>query len=116
GDALLVAEQDRIAVHQALEVVCRCDLPAAGVAAFVGSIVTGDCAAVDAPAAAGFVLRLQQVSGPATAKGIEDTALYAYNPLASRNEVGGAPDRPLDGAVTRLHQANARRASRWPRG
>ena len=116
GDALLVAEQDRIAVHQALEVVCRCDLPAAGVAAFVGSIVTGDCATVDAPAAAGFVLRLQQVSGPATAKGIEDTALYAYNPLASRNEVGGAPDRPLDGAVTRLHQANARRALRWPRG
>jgi len=61
-----------------------------------------------------FVLRFQQTSGPATAKGVEDTALYRYVPLASRNEVGGEPDRPLDDAVARLHEANARRAARWP--
>jgi len=62
----------------------------------------------------GFVQRLQQTSGPATAKGVEDTALYVYVPLASRNEVGGAPDRPLDDAVGRLHRANAERACSWP--
>ena len=56
--------------------------------------------------------RLQQLSGPATAKGVEDTALYVYVPLASRNEVGGAPDRPLDDAVAALppRQCAARRA------
>ena len=62
----------------------------------------------------GFVQRLQQTSGPATAKGVEDTALYIYVPLASRNEVGGAPDRPLDDAVARLHRANGERACSWP--
>ena len=62
-----------------------------------------------------FVERLQQTSGPATAKGIEDTALYQYVPLASRNEVGGEPDRELEKAVEMLHDANAIRAERWPR-
>ena len=61
-----------------------------------------------------FVQRLQQTSGPATAKGVEDTALYIYVPLASRNEVSGAPDRPLDDAVGRLHRANTERACNWP--
>src|SRR5206468_1559764 len=61
-----------------------------------------------------FVERLQQTSGPAAAKGVEDTALYVYVPLVSRNEVGGAPDRPLDDAVGRLHRANAERACHWP--
>ena len=35
-----------------------------------------------------FVQRFQQLSGPATAKGVEDTACYVYIPLLSRNEVG----------------------------
>ncbi|HKW48361.1 MAG TPA: malto-oligosyltrehalose synthase [Gemmatimonadaceae bacterium] len=61
-----------------------------------------------------FVQRLQQTSGPAAAKGVEDTALYVYVPLVSRNEVGGAPDRPLDDAVGRFHRANLERACRWP--
>ena len=68
----------------------------------------------DTPLATTFVQRLQQTSGPATAKGIEDTALYVYVPLSSRNEVGGSPDRPLDDAVGRLHDANASRACSWP--
>ena len=61
-----------------------------------------------------FVQRLQQTSGPAAAKGVEDTALYVYVPLVSRNEVGGAPDRPLDDAVGRFHRANVERACHWP--
>jgi (1->4)-alpha-D-glucan 1-alpha-D-glucosylmutase len=61
-----------------------------------------------------FVLRFQQTSGPAAAKGVEDTALYRYVPLVSLNEVGGEPDRPLDDAVGRLHRANQARAERWP--
>jgi (1->4)-alpha-D-glucan 1-alpha-D-glucosylmutase len=61
-----------------------------------------------------FILTFQQTSGPATAKGVEDTALYNYFPLASRNEVGGEPDRPLHDAVERFHTANAERARDWP--
>jgi (1->4)-alpha-D-glucan 1-alpha-D-glucosylmutase len=62
-----------------------------------------------------FVGRLQQTSGPATAKGVEDTALYRYVPLASLNEVGGDPARDLDRAIGELHHANAERQARWPR-
>jgi (1->4)-alpha-D-glucan 1-alpha-D-glucosylmutase len=62
-----------------------------------------------------FVLRLQQLTGPAAAKGVEDTALYVHAPLASRNEVGGDPGVPVEGAVERLHALLGERAVRSPR-
>ena len=37
--------------------------------------------------------RFQQVSGPVTAKGVEDTAFYDYNRFVALNEVGGDPSR-----------------------
>jgi len=40
-----------------------------------------------------FVKRFQQITGPVMAKGVEDTAFYAYNRLVSLNEVGGSPER-----------------------
>jgi (1->4)-alpha-D-glucan 1-alpha-D-glucosylmutase len=61
------------------------------------------------------VQRFQQVSGPATAKGVEDTAFYAHVPLLSRNEVGGDPEAPLGDAAKAMHQANSHRAACWPR-
>jgi (1->4)-alpha-D-glucan 1-alpha-D-glucosylmutase len=61
-----------------------------------------------------FVRRFQQTSGPATAKGVEDTALYIYMPLVSRNEVGGSPERPLADSVHALHAANRQRQQQWP--
>ncbi len=61
-----------------------------------------------------LVTRLQQLAAPAAAKGVEDTALYVYVPLVSRNEVGGQPDRLLRGAPDRLHARNAARARDWP--
>jgi (1->4)-alpha-D-glucan 1-alpha-D-glucosylmutase len=62
-----------------------------------------------------FIAKLQQTSGPATAKGVEDTALYQYVPLVSLNEVGGEPARSLGEAVKRFHDGNAERAAAWPR-
>ncbi|MEP6729545.1 MAG: malto-oligosyltrehalose synthase [bacterium] len=62
-----------------------------------------------------FVLRWQQITGPSAAKGIEDTALYIYAPLTSRNEVGGDPGLPVEGAVDRLHGRLAERAQYSPR-
>ncbi|MEZ7128107.1 malto-oligosyltrehalose synthase [Nonomuraea sp. AD125B] len=38
------------------------------------------------------ITRFQQACGPVMAKGVEDTALYRWFPLACLNEVGGEPD------------------------
>lgn len=38
-----------------------------------------------------FLRRLMQFTGPLTAKGVEDTTFYVYNPLISHDEVGDAP-------------------------
>ncbi len=60
-----------------------------------------------------FVMRLQQITGPVMAKGLEDTAFYVYNRLASLNEVGGGPERfgtPLDA----FHGQNIERSKYWP--
>ncbi|WP_068470827.1 malto-oligosyltrehalose synthase [Candidatus Protochlamydia phocaeensis] len=60
-----------------------------------------------------FVMRFQQLTGPVTAKGVEDTAFYRYYPLASLNEVGmdfksfGIP------ALT-FHKKNQERKEWWP--
>ncbi len=43
------------------------------------------------PKEAEFVERFQQFTGPAMAKGVEDTVFYNYNRLISLNEVGGDP-------------------------
>jgi (1->4)-alpha-D-glucan 1-alpha-D-glucosylmutase len=38
-----------------------------------------------------FLKRMMQFTGPLTAKGVEDTTFYIYNPLISHVEVGDAP-------------------------
>ncbi len=60
-----------------------------------------------------FVLKFQQVTGPVTAKGMEDTAFYRYYPLASLNEVGGDPLQPAV-TVERFHELPARAQAEWP--
>jgi (1->4)-alpha-D-glucan 1-alpha-D-glucosylmutase len=40
-----------------------------------------------------FLLRFQQFTSPVMAKGVEDTALYCFNPMIGLNEVGSAPER-----------------------
>jgi (1->4)-alpha-D-glucan 1-alpha-D-glucosylmutase len=40
-----------------------------------------------------LVMRFQQTTGPAMAKGVEDTAFYRFHRLACLNEVGGDPGR-----------------------
>lgn len=63
-----------------------------------------------------FVMRWQQFTGPATAKGVEDTALYDYNRLISLNVVGGDPSGAhVADAVQRFHRHNATTLKRSPR-
>jgi (1->4)-alpha-D-glucan 1-alpha-D-glucosylmutase len=58
-----------------------------------------------------FVMRWQQLTGPAMAKGMEDTACYRYNALCSLNIVG-ASWKPVE--IAELHQFAARRRDASP--
>jgi (1->4)-alpha-D-glucan 1-alpha-D-glucosylmutase len=62
-----------------------------------------------------FVMSWQQFSGPAMAKGLEDTAAYRSNALLSLNEVGGDSlrERPPT-TLDEFHQSNRRRREEWP--
>jgi (1->4)-alpha-D-glucan 1-alpha-D-glucosylmutase len=60
-----------------------------------------------------FVMKLQQLTGPVMAKGVEDTCFYMFNRLVSLNEVGGQPERfGID--LEAFHRFVARRAEHWP--
>lgn len=60
-----------------------------------------------------FVMRFQQITGPVTAKGVEDTAFYLYNRLVSLNEVGGSPER-FGITLEAFHGKNLRRCKGRP--
>ncbi|MCC7370131.1 MAG: malto-oligosyltrehalose synthase [Chloroflexi bacterium] len=60
-----------------------------------------------------FVQKVQQTTGPVTAKAVEDTSFYIYNRLASLNEVGGEPDA-FGVTVPEFHHENAERLRLWP--
>ncbi|MBZ4335236.1 malto-oligosyltrehalose synthase [Corallococcus sp. AS-1-12] len=60
-----------------------------------------------------FAMKLQQVTGPVMAKGLEDTVFYIYNRLVSLNEVGGEPEH-FGMRATTFHLRNQERAERWP--
>ncbi len=62
-----------------------------------------------------LVMRFQQLTGPAMAKGAEDTAFYSYNRLVSLNEVGGDPGR-FGVSVEEFHRECAETQARWPLG
>jgi (1->4)-alpha-D-glucan 1-alpha-D-glucosylmutase len=60
-----------------------------------------------------LVRKLQQVTGPVTAKAVEDTAFYRYARLISLCEVGGDPD--IFGATPEaFHRLSLERLERWP--
>src|SRR5262245_4209419 len=60
-----------------------------------------------------FVGKFQQLTGPFTAKGVEDTAFYRYHRLISLNEVGGDPDA-FGTSPEEFHQRCVERLSHWP--
>jgi (1->4)-alpha-D-glucan 1-alpha-D-glucosylmutase len=62
-----------------------------------------------------FVMRFQQITGPVTAKGYEDTALYRYHRLVSLNEVGGDPSR-FGTSIAEFHAAMGERRAQAPAG
>jgi (1->4)-alpha-D-glucan 1-alpha-D-glucosylmutase len=62
-----------------------------------------------------LAMRVQQLTAPVQAKGVEDTAFYRYGVLLSANEVGGDPAHPAV-APDAFHQAVTRLRARWPYG
>ena len=60
-----------------------------------------------------FLKRLMQFTGPLTAKGVEDTTFYIYNPLISHDEVGDSP-APLGMSVQRFHEKMLSRQQSTP--
>jgi (1->4)-alpha-D-glucan 1-alpha-D-glucosylmutase len=114
GRSALPAAEDRAVLERAVAIAQERATPAEhAVVSRIAELFLAPFDAHDRPRKA-FIDAFQQVSGPATAKGVEDTALYIYFPLASRNEVGGEPDRSLHHAADALHEANAHRAAHWP--
>ncbi len=61
-----------------------------------------------------FVMRFQQFTGPAMAKGVEDTVFYDFNRLISLNEVGGDPG-VFGVSQEDFHAANIERQRTHPR-
>lgn len=60
-----------------------------------------------------FVMQFQQFTGPAMAKGVEDTAFYNFNRLVALNEVGGDPGR-FGVTPAEFHGWCERIARDWP--
>ena len=60
-----------------------------------------------------LALKFQQLTGPVTAKAVEDTAFYRYHRLVCLNEVGSDPGR-FGTSPASLHKENAARARDWP--
>lgn len=60
-----------------------------------------------------FAMKFQQLTGPAMAKGMEDTAFYRYNRFVSLNEVGGDP-RHFGVFLADFHGRNQERSQSWP--
>jgi (1->4)-alpha-D-glucan 1-alpha-D-glucosylmutase len=60
-----------------------------------------------------LAMRVQQLSGPVMAKGVEDTALYRFNRLVGLNEVGGDP-AAFGGDVAEFHAVCQAAQAHWP--
>jgi len=60
-----------------------------------------------------FAMQFQQLTGPAIAKGLEDTAFYRFHRLVSLNEVGGELGW-FGVSPEEFHAANGATAKLWP--
>ncbi|WP_212757112.1 malto-oligosyltrehalose synthase [Usitatibacter rugosus] len=111
------SEEDRVHIAWAVRLARREARAAdATIFDFIERLLLGEAYAADDPrqgTALRFARRLQQLTSPVMAKGVEDTAFYRYNRLLSLNDVGGDPEE-FGTTVTRFHRASAHRARYWP--
>lgn len=118
-----VAEEDRKFLDWAVGRARKLStLPDPTVFDFLHACLTTDLAKENAnPGVRGFdpasvrqvAMRVQQFSGPVTAKALEDTVFYRYVRLVSLNEVGGDPAR-FGTSPGAFHHVNQERQKRFP--
>lgn len=80
---------------------------------FLERVLVPDVRAGGDPAHLRFAMRVQQLTGPIQAKGLEDTAFYRYTPLLAVNEVGSHPAEPAV-SLDEFHASNRARLARDP--
>ncbi|MFN8040163.1 MAG: malto-oligosyltrehalose synthase [Acidimicrobiales bacterium] len=104
---------DRAAVEAAVTGAraARPDLDGELLDLLAGVVLGGD--GLRGPAVDDARMRIQQLSAPAEAKGVEDTALYRYPALAAVNEVGIDPGHAVVDPAD-LHAWCRRTLDRWP--
>jgi len=111
-----VTDLDRRYVDEAIEAAKarRSDLPADLFDFFRDLLLLEVRGPEGSPAEGELVMRFQQLTGPAMAKGVEDTAFYNFHRLIALNEVGGSPgDFGL--GVEAFHRLSAETQRLWPR-
>jgi (1->4)-alpha-D-glucan 1-alpha-D-glucosylmutase len=117
-DAKSLTKSDRECVERAVRRAVEHAGPefTAGIE-FIGSLLSlappADLDESSQKAAREFVLRFQQLTGPVTANGVEDTAFYNYNRFVSLNEVGGNPG-VFGVSPEQFHHYNQKMAQSWP--
>ncbi|HYL06674.1 MAG TPA: malto-oligosyltrehalose synthase [Thermoanaerobaculia bacterium] len=112
ADAGHAREEDRARIEAAVAAAKRRrpDLPA-DLFDFLAAALLGR---VRGGAATELAMRFQQLTAPAMAKGVEDTAFYVFNRLVALNEVGGDPGR-FGVSPEEFHRRCRETAERWPR-
>ncbi len=116
-DADNFTEQDRTVLAESLaKARDKCPECRPGVDEVIGLLLSGLREERDREAREArrrFLMRFQQFTGPAMAKGFEDTLLYVYNRFISLNEVGGDP-HAFGISLDQFHRFNQLRARNWP--
>jgi (1->4)-alpha-D-glucan 1-alpha-D-glucosylmutase len=113
------APQDRTLVEETVAAaVASSALADRTVHTFIARALLGEIASVggsneDRELLARFRRRFQQLTGPVTAKSVEDTLFYRYGAMLALNEVGGEPDA-FGFTTAEFHAANTERARSWP--
>ncbi|MEB2845839.1 malto-oligosyltrehalose synthase [Endobacterium cereale] len=115
GTADGLPEADRKLLTEVLETVREGGRAEAEALAFIERLITGDVAKIVSDKATTFRIRLQQLSGPLTAKSIEDTLFFRINPLLALNEVGSEPFM-RDHDLKHFHAAMQARRETQPNG
>ncbi|KJS11580.1 MAG: malto-oligosyltrehalose synthase [Desulfotomaculum sp. BICA1-6] len=116
-NSLTVTARDRVYIEQALALALQRNPGVARAVSFLRRVLLLDDG-INQPrkqqqAWLQFVMRWQQFTGPVTAKGVEDAAMYVHNRLLSINEVGSEPDNAVV-SVAEFHRRNYNRLERHP--
>ena len=106
-----ISDTDRGSISQAIAGAIQATPPPSPVVLdFLGDLLRRK---LNGRLASDFVMRFQQLTGPAMAKGAEDTSFYCFNRFAGLNEVGSDPAR-FGISVNEFHLACRRSHEHWP--